>query len=58
MPQGLVLGPVLFILYSWVLVSAVKHGKCHFYVDDMQILYFSGKNSIQEMKNTLVADLN
>lgn len=43
-PQGSILGPILFILYSADIVAQVKHCKVHIYADDTQI-YISCKPS-------------
>ena len=34
-PQGLVLGPLLFILHIYNLDQQVSHAKFHFYADDI-----------------------
>lgn len=41
-PQGSILGPLLFSLYTNDFPSSLKHMKCHSYADDTQI-YKSGK---------------
>lgn len=38
-PQGWITGPINFTLHMSVLISEVKHGECHFYADDTQILF-------------------
>lgn len=38
-PQGSVLGPLLYILYTHGMPEIFKHCKAHFYADDTQIYY-------------------
>ncbi len=49
-PQGSILGPLLFSLYLQDLSSHLNHSSCHLYADDLQI-YLSTK----EPKNSLEA---
>lgn len=37
-PQGSILGPILFILYCADIINSIKHCKYHMYADDVQIL--------------------
>lgn len=53
-PQGSVLGPLLFILYSSDIVNCMKHAKYHLYADDLQV-YISAKPS---ETSTAVENLN
>ena len=55
-PQGSILGPLLFVLYINDLVSHVKKCKVHLYADDT-VLYFSS-DSIQNVQKTLQDELN
>ena len=55
-PQGSILGPLLFVLYINDLVSHVKHCKVHLYADDT-VLYFSG-NSTDNVQESIQDDLN
>ncbi|XP_044744208.1 uncharacterized protein LOC123306313 [Coccinella septempunctata] len=38
-PQGSVLGPLLFIVYTSQFTKSILHGKVHMYADDFQILF-------------------
>ena len=48
-PQGSVLGPLLFILYTNDLPNSLRHSKCVLFADDTTI-YLSSGNSIQLQK--------
>jgi hypothetical protein len=53
-PQGSILGPVLFILYTADIIKNIKHSTYHLYADDLQ-LYVSFK---PEATNSAINDLN
>ena len=54
-PQGTIVGPMLFSIYVNDLPTAVKHSKVLMYADDT-CLYFSS-NNVQELTTTLNKDL-
>ena len=54
-PQGSVLGPLLFLLYTNDLNQAIKSCKVHHFADDTNVLFLS--NSIKKLKKQVNADL-
>ena len=50
-PQGLFLGPLLFLLYINDLNLAIKHCKIHHFADDTDLLYTN--NSIKKLNKML-----
>jgi len=51
-PQGSILGPLLFVLYTYVLKIVANHGVCiHAYADDLQT-YASCAATDQQMATT------
>ena len=54
-PQGSVLGPLLFLLYTNDLNQAIKSYKVHHFADDTNLLFLC--NSIKKLNKQVNADL-
>ena len=55
-PQGSILGPLLFLIYVNDLPRVIKFSTVHMYADDT-VIYLSGRNTA-EIEQSLQADLN
>jgi hypothetical protein len=56
-PQGSILSPLLFILYTADLVKYIKHCNAHLYADDTQLYYSFAPNNLEMSLNKINADL-
>lgn len=56
-PQGSILGPLLFIIYTSCFQTNLQHCKTHFYADDTQVYFSFNKTSAQEAKDIINSDL-
>jgi hypothetical protein len=57
-PQGTILGPILFALYSTDMIGCVKNCKYQIYADDTQLyLSFDPRNTVAAVK-MICDDLN
>lgn len=58
-PQGSILGPLLFILYSAdIIKSCIRHCKYHLYADDLQIYFSFHPNETDSAVAKINSDLN
>ena len=56
-PQGSILGPILFILYSADVTSEIRYCKYHIYADDIQVYIHTKPADAQAAINKLNEDL-
>lgn len=57
-PQGSILGPLFFILYTFQFNSVLKYSKSQFYADDTQIYISFSENKLDDTCEKLNEDLN
>ncbi|CAH2100726.1 unnamed protein product [Euphydryas editha] len=57
-PQGAILGPIIFALYCADIVNNIKHCKYHIYADDVQIYMSFRKTEASIAIQNLNDDLN
>ncbi|KAI5651321.1 reverse transcriptase (RNA-dependent DNA polymerase) domain-containing protein [Phthorimaea operculella] len=57
-PQGSILGPILFILYSADITHQIKHCKFHLYADDVQIYIHTDTQNLTSNLSKLNSDLD
>jgi hypothetical protein len=55
-PQGSILGPILFVLFMNDFPSVIRHSKVALYADDTVLLFAS--SSVHEIQNCLMDDLS
>lgn len=56
-PQGSILGPLLFIIFSSDIIAQIKYSKYHIYADDLQIYLPSTASSLGNAINCINEDL-
>lgn len=57
-PQGSILGPILFTLYSADVITCIKYCNYHLYADDLQIYSSLKPNKTTEAVSKITEDLN
>lgn len=58
LPQGSILGPLIYSLYSADVTQCIHHCKYHIYADDIQLYISFNPSKIHEAVNLLTNDLN
>lgn len=57
-PQGSILVPVLFIIYTHVFYKKLQHCSSHFYADDAQLYYRSCQHVNEDLKSLIAISNN
>jgi len=57
-PQGSILGPILFIIYTCNLYSCLEYCRYHAYADDTQLYFSFSESQLQESVNKINHDLS
>lgn len=57
-PQGSVLGPLLYSIYTFNLQSALKYTSVHFYADDTQLMLSFNQNNTDQALRYVNEDVN
>lgn len=57
-PQGSILGPLLFNIFVITLESAIKHCSIHYYADDVQLKLSFKVSELDQAVNSINEDLN
>lgn len=57
-PQGSILGPILFILFSSDIINCIKNSKFHIYADDIQVYIHFRPNDLDNTVRDINDDLN
>lgn len=56
-PQGSILGPLLYSIYTFNFINSLKHCKYHLYADDTQIYKSFSPNQVETVNTLLNSDL-
>nr|XP_022910667.1 uncharacterized protein LOC111421719 [Onthophagus taurus] len=56
-PQGSVLGPILYLIYTCNLYNVLRSCKAHMYADDTQLYYSFNINDLADAQNCINSDL-
>lgn len=57
-PQGSIISPILFTIFTADIVNIIEHTKCHLYADDTQIYYSFDSNETPQAIEKINSDLD